>query len=367
MITDTVNRARLYVLFRNMASLLQKYDATKDHDRKQYLATRLEAELKLVDKSLANQITHKIVAHRHINDIDSLKAELQGATATPELDVRFDKNGKGWVSHSPRTGLPWVSPMLHKLTSQQITQRGKRLSLDDALHLIAKYKRDNKHHRVVIELKELGPNARFDNRCLEGVKQSLESSRLTGSVSIATLSPYILTLAHAKMPGVPLFLNGGVTPVFSRHLAYNANSSKGKGRTLTVLKLPNIELLAASSSQVSQRADGYGKHTAYLYTRYPNKVVDIMREHHRNESGGAVFLTVVNIMAQLLDKFSTHQGKKLRQYYADQFDELGVAKGSGISRRDSLQSYKKVKSQFGADTVIYANDNPGQWAYEISS
>ena len=108
--------------------------------------TQLDSVNDFINTSLKNQLDYNIINHKQINTKDALENELQSGTAIPELDVRFDKEGKPWVSHSPRAGTRFLfSKPIHELSSDEVDKYGQRLSLEDALGLINEYNPDKKN------------------------------------------------------------------------------------------------------------------------------------------------------------------------------------------------------------------------------
>lgn len=83
-------------------------DHEKEHspegDQADALIHQLRSALDDVDRSLENQVDYDIINHKQINTKDALERELQSGTSIPELDIRFDMDGKPWISHSPRAG-----------------------------------------------------------------------------------------------------------------------------------------------------------------------------------------------------------------------------------------------------------------------
>ena len=156
-----VERAKLYRKFGKIALYLSKLDegqraaieatnttgeALNDPEDVQAdaLITQIENTLKDVDKSLSKQIDYSIINHKQINTKDALEHELQSGTSIPELDIRFDKDGKPWISHSPRAGARFFfSKPIHTLSSKEVAEYGQRLSLEDGLDIVGQYMKDN--------------------------------------------------------------------------------------------------------------------------------------------------------------------------------------------------------------------------------
>jgi len=131
------------------------------------------------------------------------------------------------------------------------------------------------------------------------------------------------------------------------------------------LKLPNVELFFSNSSEVKERADGYGKQTGYLWTRLPRETVKTLRQMNENGGVGAASLTVVNKFANILDKLSPKTAKKLREHYAAQLDQLGIRKQVAISKSNPAESLMRTKAQMGQDSIIYSDVSPGDFAADL--
>ena len=131
---------------------MEEYESLESIEEEQVDAfiDQFENTLDSVDTSLQNQLDYNIVNHKQINTREALEEELQSGTAIPELDIRFDEEGKPWVSHSPRSGTRFLfSKQIHESTSEEVKNTGGRLSLEEALTLVEQYNEKN-YHRVVI-------------------------------------------------------------------------------------------------------------------------------------------------------------------------------------------------------------------------
>lgn len=383
-----VDRARLYRKFGKVTAALINYeDALKagenktdtDQPEKQLsperikspeelqadaLIKQLESALDDVDRSLENQLDYKIVNHKQINTKDALEHELQSGSGIPELDIRFDKDGKPWISHSPRAGTRFFfSKPIHTLHSDEVASYGNRLSLEEGLEIFKTYKDDNEKHRIVLELKELGPSAETRKEYLENIRELLEKNDLVDSAIFATLSPSILKSTHEVFPENSKILNGGIAPIISYKLAEKTLGPAG-GKEFAV-KLPNVELFFSNSTEIAERADGYGKQTGYLWTRLPKETIEMLRKMNENGKTGAASLTVVNKFANVLEKISPKTAQKLREHYAAELDKLGVKKQVAISKSNPTESLKRTKEQMGQDSIIYSDVSPGDFAAEL--
>lgn len=328
------------------------------------LIKQLESALDDVDRSLENQLDYQIVNHKQINTKDALENELQSGSGIPELDIRFDKDGKPWISHSPRAGTRFFfSKPIHTLHSDEVASYGDRLSLEDGLEIFKAYKDDNEKHRVVLELKELGPSAETRKKYLENIRELLEKNGLVDSAIFATLSPSILKSTHEVFPENSKILNGGIAPVISYKLA-EKTLGPAEDKEFAV-KLPNVELFFSNSTEIAERADGYGKQTGYLWTRLPKETIEALRKMNEDGKVGAASLTVVNKFANVLEKISPKTAQKLREHYAAELDKLGVKKQVAISKSNPAESLKRTKEQMGQDSIIYSDTSPGDFAADL--
>ena len=328
------------------------------------LIEQLEAALEDVDQSLANQIDYNIVNHKQINTKEALEQELQSGSSIPELDIRFDKDGKPWISHSPRAGARFLlSKHIHELSSEEVAATGQRLSLEEGLDIFKKYQQDNENHKVVLEIKELGSSKDTHEKLLDNIKTLLEDRGLTDTTIFATLSPSILESVHDKFPGNSKILNGGIAPVISYDIA-EKSLSPTEDKEFAV-KIPGVELFFSNSTQIKDHADGYGKQTGYLWTRLPKETVSTLKKMNEDGKVGAASLTVVNKFANILDKLSPKTAEKLRRHYAEQLDKLGIRKQVAISKNNPRESLIKTKEQMGQDSIIYSDTSPGDWAVDL--
>ncbi len=94
---------------------------TPDDMQSEALLAQIEEALRDVDRSLENQIEYSIINHKQINTFDALKNEFESGSSIPELDIRFDKEGKTWISHSQRAGARfWDTSLSPTSTSKTI-------------------------------------------------------------------------------------------------------------------------------------------------------------------------------------------------------------------------------------------------------
>ena len=383
----TLNRAKLYRRFGQITLALTNYEDSlsrsddkkfsdnvldttpeninlKESEQAEALIAQLEMALGELDRSLENQVDYDIINHKQINTREALEEELQSGSGIPELDIRFDKDGKPWISHSPRAGARFLfSKPIHTLSSNEVAEIGQRLSLEDGLSIIKQYKEDNANHKIVLELKELGNSEESKREYLENIKVLLEETGLTKSAIFATLSPDILRATHDIFPENSKILNGGIAPVISYDLAKKTLGEDSNKEF--VVKIPGVELFFSNSSEIKEHNDGYGKQTGYLWTRLPKETVSALKKLNENGKIGAASLTIVNKFANILDRISPKTAKALREHYAGQLDELGLRKQVAISKTDPLESLLRTKAQMGQDSIIYSDTSPGNWAVDL--
>ena len=328
------------------------------------LIKQLEAALGDVDRSLENQIDYNIVNHKQINTKEALEQELQSGSSIPELDIRFDKDGKPWISHSPRAGARFLfSKHIHEMTSEEVEKTGQRLSLEDGLDIFKKYQEDNENHKVVLEIKELGASEESHDELLENIRNLLEERGLTDTAIFATLSPSILKSVHEAFPENSKILNGGIAPIISYNIAEKSLGEPADKEF--AVKIPGVELFFSNSTDVKDHADGYGKQTGYLWTRLPKETVSTLRKMNEEGKIGAASLTVVNKFANVLDKLSPKTAEKLRRHYAEQLDKMGIRKQVAIAKNNPKESLIRTKEQMGQDSIIYSDTSPGDWAADL--
>ena len=375
---EVLRRAQMYRKMGRIACLMagrlssvlsdaevREIQETTEDAQSEALITQLRGELGMLDRSLQNQADYFIVNHKQINTKEALEHELQSGTGIPELDVRFDKDGKPWISHSPRAGVRFFfSKPIHKCTSEEVAKYGKRLSLDDGLAIIQQYNEDNPNHRVVLEIKELGPDKESATKYLESIRGMLEKTNMTDSAIFATLSPSILRSVHDAFPKNSKILNGGIAPIISYDIANKSLNESPANREIP-FKIPNVELFLSNSTEIVERADGYGKQTGYLWMRLPRETVETLAQMNDGENVGAASLAVVNMFANVLEKLSPKTAQKVREHYAGQLDQMGLTPQIRVSKKNSAENLLKVNQEIGRDTVAYADMSPGDWAANL--
>jgi glycerophosphoryl diester phosphodiesterase len=356
-----LQRAKLYRKFGKIALASSELEKTPEDSQ----VEALEEQLKALDLSLERQDEYNIVNHKQINTREALEQELQSGTGIPELDIRFDKDGKPWISHSPRAAARFlVSRHIHKLSSEEIEEKGRRLSLEEGLDIFKKYHEDNPNHRFVLEIKELGASRESHAKLLEGLKTLLEERGLTETAIFATLSPSILKSIHDAFPENSKILNGGIAPIISYDLA---KKSEGPNEDKEfAVKIPGVELFFSNSSEVRDHADGYGKQTGYMWTRLPKETIQTLRRMREEGKTGAASLTLVNMFANVLEKVSPKTAEKIRRHYAGQLEQLGVQVQVAISSRNPVTNIQELEEQMPQPgKVYYSNRSPGDYSANL--
>lgn len=321
------------------------------------LIAQIEEGLNEVDKSLEKQNEWKVVNHKQINDRDSLEKELQSGTAIVELDIRFDKDGTPWISHSPRSGARFLfSKQIHEMTSEEVAAKGKRLSLEEGLELIRKYNEDNANHKVVIEIKELGPSKESAERNLENIQKMLENTGLTSAACFATLSPDILKKIHDKFPKSPKILNGGIAPIISHKISEKSLEEGPATKEFRVVG-PGWDFTFSDSTEYHEdRQDGYGKQTGYLWARLPKNTVAILSGLQKNGQQGSISLAMVYMFADVLKKVNPEASDALLERYADHAKKLGVTSQIRAKNAEDILETERINKKVGNKrSVVYMN------------
>ncbi len=342
---------------------LEEHESLKSIEEEQVDAfiDQFENVLDSVDTSLQNQLDYNIVNHKQINTREALEEELQSGTAIPELDIRFDEEGKPWVSHSPRSGTRFLfSKQIHEATSEEVKNTGGRLSLEEALTLVEQYNGKN-DHRVVIEIKELGPTEEGRKDLLENVGTLLAQTGLKESAIFATLSPDLLASIHDSFPHNSKILNGGIAPVISCEIEKSLDNPD-KGGLEFPIKFPGMELFISSLVKAPKNNDGYGKQTGYLWVRLPKEAVQTIAKMNEEGQIGGASLTIVNKMANVLGLFNPKAAQMLRKKYADKIHSLGIRVQTAISKTNPKDSLIETREAMGEDTIFYSDVSPGDFA-----
>lgn len=349
---------------------VQESEKSKEDIQAESFVKQLESALGEVDDSLAKQMSYNIVNHKQINTREALEEELQSGTGIPELDIRFDKDGTPWISHSPRSGARFFfSKPIHKCTTEEVAKQGQRLPLEEGLSIIEKYAAGSPDYRVVLELKELGPSAKTHGPYLESLKKMLEQHGMESSTIFATLSPEILEATQDVFPENSKILNGGIAPIISYDIARKTMEESGGGKEFA-LKLPNVELFFSNATKISRHEDGYGKQTGYLWFRLPFDTAKTLKKMNESKDAiGAASLTVVNKVANIIELANPKAADSLRKYYLGELKKLGIAPQLAISKTKPVESISGILSAADdkkvEDVVFYSDTSPGEWAKHL--
>lgn len=379
---DLVNNAKRYRKFGNIALLLSQIEETAEqqdaHETEKTLEDvqaegfigQLEEALSMVDYSLARQLEYKVVNHKQINTKEALEEELQSGTAIPELDIRFDKEGKPWISHSPRSGSRFLtSKPIHECTSEEVAAQGQRLSLEDGLDLIQQYAKGNPNYRVVLELKELGSSEKTHEPYLESIKNLLENTGLEKSAIFATLSPEILQSTQDVFPDNSKILNGGIAPIVSYDIAEKTAKPDSEGKEFAI-KFPGMELFFSNATRITKHQDGHGKQTGYIWFRLPFDTARALAKMNKEPGKvGGASLTIVNKVANMIEPFNPKMADSMRKHYLAELKKLGITPQLAISKRKpvkSIEGIKKAAEEVGVrDIVFYSDVSPGDFALSL--
>lgn len=343
----------------------------------EHLMGQLQAATEILDLSLQNQEQYGLVDKRWMRRPGFMKEALEKGRLVMELDLRPDKEGNFWVSHAMGSGRTFFPPMIRNLSTEEMHQKSSRFSLEEALALFSRYKRQG--HKLILEIKSLGPGLQTHGRYAENLQAVLKAAEVQDSVAVASLSPAVLMATHKVMGDMPLILNGGIVPGIS----YNAAGEKFaeaivpqdmKWRAFGLK--PFGEVVVSASNEAVRRPDGQDVHTGYALTRLPREMIDVFREQRKegHKLGGLVSLSSVTILASVLDGIGAkRKAQELRSYYSRVMDELGVGKmattwGQSLGKipvlrnlnpREQLRTFKK---ELGLDTVVYTK-SPEEWAH----
>lgn len=339
-----------------IANTMEALNSIED-EQADALFAQIEGAIDEVDRSIKFQRKRHVVNHNQINTPEEVEQELQSGTGTPELDIRFDKDGKPWISHSPRSGARFLfSKPIHEMSSEEVAAAGGRLSLEDGLKIFQKYYKDNPDHRLVLELKELGPSKESAEKYLENIKGMLEDAGITEATHFATLSPSILQSVHDKFPNNPKILNGGIAPVFSHKISENTLRDDHSTKEFRVAG-PGWDITFSDSVEYhDDRHDGYGKQTGYLWARLPKETVDTLAEMNKNGVKGAVSLAVVYMYADVLKKVNPKAAEAVLERYAKHVNKLGLVSQTRAKNADDILQTDRINKRVGNDeSIIYMN------------
>jgi len=327
--------------------------------------------------NLDNQKRYGLVDKRWMRDTKSIEEALRKGRLVMELDIRMDREGAFWVSHAVGAKYTSIPPFIHNMTTKEMKKTGRRYLLEEGLDEFAQYIPQG--HKVILELKTLGEDASQFTKAVENLHNLIKKKNLENSVAVASLSPSILMAVNKVMPKMPLIFNGGIIPGISyaqndNNIVSNIIPADKRWRAFGIR--PFGEIVVATGNISPKRADGYGTHTSYALTKLPNDLVRVLSQQCQDEVelGGLVSLSAVSIMASILEAVGAeNKAKKMRAYYSDIVDELGLGKmvttwGQSLKKVPGLEQLspekqlKVFKKEFGLDTIIYTK-SPEKWAH----
>lgn len=359
----------------------------------------LRGATEILEISLQNQKEYGLVDKRWMREPEFMRNALEKGRLAMELDVRIDKDGKFWVSHATGAKSSVLPPFIHAMTTEEMEEKGKRFTVDEAFDIFSKYK--DRGHKLILELKTLGPKEENFPKVLESLKKLIDEKGLQEAVAISSLSPAILMATHETIPEMPLILNGGIIPGISYERPADKQTKVEKaisglvGRIIPTdkkwrafaLNLPVFgkvfELVVSASEKTIVRPDGEGTQTGYALTRLPEDLINVLHEQKEGEKkfGGMVSLSAVTILASVLETLgATEKAKEMRRYYNEVVDELGLEKmattwGQGLTKIPLLGNtlFKNLKpkeqidvfkEQLGLNTMVYTK-GPESFAHTL--
>lgn len=341
------------------------------------LYTQLEQATSVLELSLQNQKDYKLADKRWIRTPEMMEAALQRGRLAMELDLRQDANGGFWISHATGAKSSFAPPYVHELETEKLKAMGTRTSLEHTLDTFRPYQPYG--HKLILEVKDLGAEPSEHHVAAERLAGILREHGVSESCAVSSLSPTILMNVHRAMPDMPLILNGGIVPCIS-YTGTDASREHPlipKDGTWNAFGVkPFGELVVSATEEIIERPDGHGMHTAYLMTKLPKQLLDVLRSQHQNEAelGGIVSLSGVTIVASLLDVIGAKKrASELRTSYAQIMDELGVGtmattwgQGGGflLKRLKPERQVEVFKRELGEDALIYAK-SPEEWAHTL--
>lgn len=370
--------AARYPRFFALESLRQGVEAQALDSRQKYqvVLNWLQGTIPILETSLENQRNYHLVNkcwNRGVN---------RGALVV-ELDVRLDAEGEFWISHGINVGKPLISPAIHTLKTEQMKEKGKKMSLSDALVVLRDFKGFG--HRLIIELKTLGKDSDKFPEVAQRLIDQIKAGGVQEAVAIASLSPGILETVNAVMPELPLISLGGMMPIFSyfrdkdrKSIFQESDMAFEEGKVMVIGGGP-MEMVFTSGDTSPKRPDGHGKQMGYAYRRIPRQLRTALQAQHRHSSklGGRATLSVVSMMANVLQMMGGIEvANLLRQYYSEVLNELNVGKMSitwgqnwshlpFLSHLSAPAQVQSFRDFYGEDTLIYT-DSPEKWAHLLA-
>ena len=298
--------------------------------------------VEILDLSRQSQKRHGLVEKSLWRGNDIQEVMESGAVAM-EIDVRLSADGKFFITHKPKVD---KKQKISKMTASEISEQTDILPLEQALEVLSKYKKYG--HKLIIELKTLGPKFEDYSDNLDNLKNLLDKKGVRESVAISSLSPRILAATHEAMPEMPLIMNTAIAPIISYP------QEKGFGATLVkigkklvnlknrLLKTPNkwfrlgpkkANILVCSAEGAmkypeEKGVDGEGRETQYFMTTIPEEVLNPLHEQHKDkvELGGAASMAAVIHFTDVLEIIGfKKKAASIRSYYLNKLhNDLGV-------------------------------------------
>lgn len=343
---------------------------------------RKAAEIVLL--SLDSQ--ENLVDHRWMRDTASLSEALEKGRRVIELDIRLDADGQPWVSHAIGARASFLPPYIEKMSTQEMQEKSARFPLEEGLQEFSRYMPEG--HRLLLELKTLGPDAAAAERTLQNLKTMLRKTGTYDAVAIASLSPNILMESYKRLPDIPLICNAGILPVISSpKLQETVERILLPDKKWRAVGIPGIaEMVLFGANETIERPDGHGMQSGYLFTRIPNDLVEAFREQrtrlHDTDMGrfaGVISITWAGVIGNVLDALPFGVGSEkatmIRKYYADAVDALGLGKMAttwgqelgkipGLSHLQPQRQLEVFRRDLGEDGIAYTK-RPEEWAHTL--
>lgn len=385
---DLLERAHLYRNFPEIKVTLDDFLDVLEKRRVAYVpgfADEMRRSLENLQKAveIANM---SLDAQREFNLVDKrwvrsdLAESMAGGKFAMEMDVRMDKEGEFWISHAVGAKATFFPPLVNNLTTEEMREKSRRLNLADSLKDFIPYAK--RGHRLILEIKTLGPDTeKFEQSALK-LKKMLEDNGVEESVSIASLSPGILFAIHKVMPKMPLILNGGLLPAFSYHESANNPMKRlvGADESWRAFGMkPFGEVVFSANRDLIQRVDGEGVQTGYVLAAIPDELLRVLRQQKVDKArmGGIVSVAGIDIAANAMRLIGADQSAaQMSRYYADVVRDLGVNVMSGtwgqelgsvpgLVHLSPEEQIKAMRKFYGPDILIYTK-NPETTAIKLA-
>lgn len=337
----------------------------------------LQKAVEIVNMSLDTQKRFNLVDKRWVRS--DFAEVMSGGKFAMEMDVRMDKDGEFWISHAVGARATFFPPLVNTLTTEEMKLKGKRLNLADSLKEFIPYAK--RGHRLILEIKTLGPDTKKFEQSALRLKKMLEDNGVEDSVSIASLSPGILFAIHKAMPRIPLILNGGLLPVFSyQESASPMKRLVGADESWRAFGMkPFGEVVFSANRDLIQRADGEGVQTGYVLATIPDELLRVLRQQKVDKArmGGIVSVAGIDIAANAMRLIGADESAaQMSRYYADVVRDLGVNIMSGtwgqelgsipgLVHLSPEEQIKAMRKFYGPDILIYTK-NPETTAIKLA-